>query len=218
MRVHEIGRPDCKHVRPPKIPCLTRESQSYTLAYRPKQPTDWELNRYNVELKKKGSGAQSTPVEMISKSNYGENFRFSSPAEMRRAKQKPRFSAHGSTVKPTDSIVTASHTQTIHSGPQDGVEAGCEKVLPIHNIEIDGATAPDFWRSRYRAEHGDQLPPMQCSGQSPKWRKRQGNEMVETFLGDMLQSIRQMNVPPDRSVKKPVNLLGTDWQRIAALE
>eukprot|EP00930_Biecheleria_cincta_P064115 TRINITY_DN49664_c0_g1_i1.p1 TRINITY_DN49664_c0_g1~~TRINITY_DN49664_c0_g1_i1.p1 ORF type:complete len:277 (-),score=39.03 TRINITY_DN49664_c0_g1_i1:113-943(-) len=219
LYLHEIGRKDCRYLRQglaPLVPGLTRNSQSYTLSYRPKQPTDWELNRYNVEQKKLAQ--KNIPQKMIARSNYTEFFRGSSPEEMRRAKPAPRFSSGDGLPETGNSLVTASHSQTVHTGPgEDAFEAGGAKVLPIHNLAIDGASKPDFWQSRYRKEFEGQLPTEKCHGQSPKWRKRQGTKMVNTFLQDIERSIRQMNAPADRSVKRPVNFIGSDWQHAAAI-
>ncbi len=45
---HHPGR-NCKVLKYPEIPNLTRKSQTYSVSFRPKQSTDWEVNQFVVQ-------------------------------------------------------------------------------------------------------------------------------------------------------------------------
>ena len=45
---HPAAR-DCKVLKYPEIPNLTRKSQTYSISFGPKQSTDWEVNQFVVQ-------------------------------------------------------------------------------------------------------------------------------------------------------------------------
>jgi len=213
LRIHETGRKDCKFVPPPFIKGLTRKSQTYTLSYRPKQATDLEVNKFALELKKMGTTV-GPPQKFSSTSSYQQVFRPSSPASMKRAKPTPLFTSAGSPPQNPKSMVTASHTQTIHGGENlKGFKATGAKALPVHELEVQHGIPPDYWKARSHYDYTDYRGDVKVSGTSVPWRKKHGRKMVDTFLNDFGQTLQRASTAPDplkRKVAKPIMFVGTD--------
>eukprot|EP00931_Biecheleriopsis_adriatica_P010352 TRINITY_DN111425_c0_g1_i1.p1 TRINITY_DN111425_c0_g1~~TRINITY_DN111425_c0_g1_i1.p1 ORF type:complete len:280 (+),score=48.23 TRINITY_DN111425_c0_g1_i1:54-893(+) len=208
LRLHEIGRRDCKDVKYPDIPLLTRHSQTYTIMFPHKKATDLEVNKYAADLKKEGSTSAGPSLALSAKSHYQDTFVRSSPLEMRRAKPAPIFSS-SAVSKKERSLVLKSTSQTTYAGEHSGFKATGEQVLPVHQLEVDNGSPADFWRSRKDLEYVDHSLGG-YKGQSSKWRKRHGTKMVDSFLNDMGDSIRRMNSAPTLGLMKPVSMIGSN--------
>ncbi|CAE8677017.1 unnamed protein product, partial [Polarella glacialis] len=207
-RVQEIGRYDCEFVKYPKdIPLRTRYSQTYTLQFPAKKATDFEVNRYMVELKSAGN-APAVPIPFTTTTTNFDAFKFPSPEEMRWAKPALIFSTASRSSGGTGKVEFAkSQTQSTHNGDLGGFDATSAQVKPAHELEVDPNAQQAFWTSRYRGDFESSKP--LCQGHKPKWRKREGVKLVNKVLEEMGRPIRHSSSAPSLAPRcLPVSLIG----------
>mmetsp|Transcript_52827 Transcript_52827/g.98973 ORF Transcript_52827/g.98973 Transcript_52827/m.98973 type:complete len:282 (+) Transcript_52827:64-909(+) len=210
MRLHEIGRRDCELVKYPEIPNLTRKSQSYSISFGPKQSTDWEVNKFIMATKKAATNSGPMPApEFGLRSTYQDLAAPRTKSDLERAKPAALQSLTPH-QKSQPSLVTRSSSQEMYGGNHSGFKALGDRFLPIHELDIDGKTRPDFWYSSYDSEFQNFTP--KPHKDSVRWRKHHGHKLVKSFLKEMGAQLRS---PPSHSKSDhhrplPVGLVGTD--------
>ncbi|CAE7607495.1 unnamed protein product [Symbiodinium natans] len=216
MRLHEIGRRDCEIVKYPEIPNLTRKSQTYSISFGPKQSTDWEVNKFVMAQRKATTNSGPKPApDYGMRSTYQD---LSAPRSKSDLERSRPAALEGVPLEKArePSLVLRSLSQETHGGDHSGFQASGEKFLPIHYLDIDGKTRPDFWYSSYGNEFVN--PSAKPHKDSVKWRKRHGHKLVKGFLKDLGAQMRETRSTGDIHHRPvPVGLVGTDKETMRRL-
>lgn len=202
LKLHEIGGRDCKVLKYPEIPNLTRKSQTYSISFGPKQSTDWEVNQFVVQTKRAGTGAGVPAPSYALSSTYQDLARQRSAAELEHA--KPAWTRPKDVAKAHQpSMISRSLSQDTFAGEHSGFKAIGDRFLPIHELTVDLGSR-DFWYSTYDSEHRN-FHSKPHKGHSPHWRRHRGARLVDQFFQE-LHSIK----PASEKLLKPLSMLGTD--------
>eukprot|EP00435_Cladocopium_sp_Y103_P029404 s2482_g7.t1 len=146
LKLHEIGGRDCKVVKYPEIPNLTRKSQTYSISFRPKQSTDWEVNQFVVQTKRAGTGAGVPAPSYALSSTYQDLSKLRSAAELEHA--KPAWTRPKDVAKAHQpSMISRSLSQDTFAGEHSGFKAIGDRFLPIHELSVDLGSR-DFWSAQ----------------------------------------------------------------------
>ncbi|CAJ1448086.1 unnamed protein product [Effrenium voratum] len=201
LQLHEIGRRDCKLVKPPEIPLLTR-SQTYSVSFGPKKPTDWELNQFVLQTKQASSQEVPGP-SYATRSSYQDLAKTRTASEMLRA-QPPLLARDMHRVQSQPSLVRRSLTQDMHREHR-GVKARGDRFLPVHELDV-GLGSYDFLYSTYGSEHRS-FGARPHKGHSVHWRKQRGPQLVDDFFQDFRRERRGAGA--EREPLPPVSLVGS---------
>ncbi|CAK9009035.1 Uncharacterized protein SCF082_LOCUS10122 [Durusdinium trenchii] len=207
LKLHEIGRRDCKLIPYPEIPNLTRKSQTYSISFAPKQSTDWEVNKFVMQTKKAGTGAGVPPPDFGMRSTYQDLSRPRSLSELKHA--LPAWTREREVFKSQPSMIKRSLSQDTFAGEHSGFKAIGDRFVPIHELSVDLGSR-DFWYSTYGSEHRNFFSKPHKDTQ--RWRKRHGPKILDQFF-------QELNGPTvtKSTFLKPLNLLGTDLEMMAQL-
>lgn len=185
------------------VPLLTHKSVGYNQQFYRKVPTDWDMNRANVDKHMAGSppgGGLDIPMRSLYTETIGRRM---SRADRRGAMRPPdNPDAARGPHKGGQLMVSRSSTQTAHAEPNRSFRATGEEWRGQNNLVLC-EPATDFFDSRYRMEHcswhrASTAPhPQTAAARRRAGRRRPGS--VPAGLEDLMVAMRG----PERSASSP---------------